>query len=145
MAELACRVAAIGLLVATACVGARTMPAEAGVLVPRAAPLPPSCSGPDPYDPAAGCHPEASVPASAPTYSGDDGYDPGAGGATAQTASSASGGSGSQLRCGLSMDKLFRRLRARIPGGYSGDDPYDPAAGGTPEMSLIPYCAGISH
>jgi hypothetical protein len=43
------------------------------------------------------------------------------------------------------MDKLFRRLRARIPGGYSGDDPYDPAAGGTPEMSLIPYCAGISH
>jgi hypothetical protein len=94
-----------------------------------------SCSGPDFYDPAAGCHPEESLRPSGGSLSGDDAYDPAAHAAYDSVVSSTS----SHCR-GLSLEELIVRLLRRIPGGYSGDDAYDPAAGGTPELALLPFC-----
>jgi hypothetical protein len=155
LAALALQMAALGLVIVvahTAVLGAHTPVAEgsprhrmAAARLRQATTTDEPCTGPDPYDPAAGCHPEQSLLSRAPTNSGDDWYDPAALGTPAQAPQDVATERASDARCGLSLDEIVRRILRRIPGGYSGDDAYDPAAGGTPELSVLASCASTGH
>jgi hypothetical protein len=143
LAAITLQIAILGLVILvaqTAVLGAQAPVAEASTqqwtvaaALRQAAATDKVCTGPDAYDPAAGCHPEQSL------------LDPAARGASEPAAEEVTPSSASYARCSLSMDEIVRRILRRVPGGYSGDDAYDPAAGGTPELSVLAACASAGR